>query len=537
MKNNHHLLRTMKKELRKEEADEPPPTQAEQLYSRLEISMRKLSHSANARKPYTAPAREPEIKVSLLNPAAAQQLTRTQLWNHWLHARGQESGNSEKDIRTTAERLYETVETAEGEAQADQLLWLLVALGVGIKQEVLVAMLGREGRVKKEDWVEFCVDKTGVFKALERMKSPEDMPSSVISSTSFDLSHGQLLVSNLHSHFRRLLPIHDQLLQVWDSLDPQGSDSVQPERVAETLVRLGCVVTLRSARAMMEKVLGHQILIQRGEFLALFNKGLLHLHIAALARLLPTSAHDFLLCTRFIIMSSLSPQATDTAIIQRLEQLQPPTNYTSYEEYTKAMAQLLLPAGYTKPKARPASLPRPIPTIQVYETIRPPEVPIVVVETRTPATLLAKLPVLSREEAEELQRSDPLALEGKIVVSEVRPMSDKASLRSTVTDLRLDKREKRYSLQEHLLSESEETKTVPPAPKPPCSRPVSMARGRRNYSRGSTAPSFSVPARRSTASSMRTSPPLPSKLAGRTLNSEFDRMVEFVPDVSVGLFM
>lgn len=62
-----------------------------------------------------------------------------------------------------------------------------------------------------------------------------------------------------------------------------------------------------------------------------------------------------------------------------------------------------------------------------------------------------------------------------------------------------------------------------------------MTRRRRNYSRGSTAPSSTVPARRSTASSMRASSPL--KVPGRTLHSEFDRLVEYVPDVAVGLFM
>lgn len=531
MKNNHHLLRTMKKELRKEEADEPPPTQADQLYTRLQLSMRKLSHPQNPHKPYTAPTKEPDVKVTLLKPKVAQSLTRRQLWTHWLKARGKQTENTSRDLRTTAERLYEAVETAEGEVQADQLLWLLVALGVGISQEVLRKMLGRAGRVKKQEWVEFCIDRTVMPRALEKMKGPEEVSPSFTSPNSFDLYHGQLLVSRLHSLFRQLQPIHDQLLQVWTSLDPQSTDSVQPERVAETLVRLGCAVEVRSARALMKQVLGEQILIQRAEFLALFNKALLHLHLAALNRLLPTSPLHFLLCTRFIIMSSLSPHAPDSEIIQRLAQLQPPASYASYEEYADAMEKLLLPIGYIKPKNRPISAPR-VKSETLSLPLRPVEVPVPVV-AESQGQLQVNLPIISREDAEELRRTNPSALLGKIIISEVRPVSEKASMRSTVTDLLFDKREKRYSLQESLFPETEVQALPLPQEEKLYSRPLSITRRRRNYSRGSTAPSSSVPARRSTASSMRT----PLKLPGRTLHSEFDRLVEYVPDAAVGLFM
>jgi len=537
MKNNHHMLRTMKKELRKEEADEPPPTQADQLYTRLQLSMKKLSHPQEPHKPYAVPAKEPEVKVTLLKPTAAQSLTRRQLWTHWLKVRGKQTENSTRDLKTTAERLYEAVETAEGEVQADQLLWLLVALGVGIPQEVLRKMLGRAGRVKKQEWVQFCVDTTAVPRALEKMKGPEESSPSLISPDSFDLYHGQLLVSRLHSLFHQLQPIHDQLLQVWTYLDPQSTDSVHPEKVAEMLVRLGCTVEVRSARALMKQVLGEQMRIQRVEFLALFNKGLLHLHIAALTRLLPTSPMHFLLCTRFIIMTSLTPQAPDSEIIQRLAQLRPPTSYASYEEYADAMEKLLMPIGYIRPKSRPVSAPR-VKSETLSLPFRPVEaaMPVVVESQGSPSHLLANLPIISREDAEELQRTDPNALLGKIIISAVRPVSEKASMRSTVTDLHFDKREKRHSLQESLFSETEVKAPLPQEDTSKLSsRPLSMTRRRRNYSRGSTAPSSTVPARRSTASSMRASSPL--KVPGRTLHSEFDRLVEYVPDVAVGLFM
>ena len=602
MRNNHQLLRTLRKQLRKDEEDEPPPTQATQLYTRLERGMRKLSHPHSPLKPFTSSSKEPSIKVTVLNPKTALHLTRSQVCKHWLQKRGKSLDSSENEVRKTAGSLYEVVDSGEGEVMGEKLIWLLVALGVGLKAEALRELMGKIlgrtpiGKVKKEEWIGFCVDKSAMPKALGKLKTGTTSDGSFPSHpSSIHQLHPQ--ITRLHSSFRHIHSLSSHLLHLWSSIDPKSTDSVSSDRVSELLVSLNCAVETRNAKEIMKNRIGESEFVSRKEFLRLFDKGILHLYIVAMGEVKPNAASDILVWTRWNVMQGLGidEETSNGEIIKRLETLQPAIPSLSYTEYAQFISSLLLPAGYIPPKpflkpspspSKPTSnLPKPIEVV----TLPPP--PPISLSTNEVHISPDNMQVITREDAEMIRQVDPISVQGKIVISEVRPMSEKASMRSTVTDLRVEKREKRYSLQERLLTEQETPVSQekefyrsnrtqgcakPVASKPP-SRPMSMTRRRYLQSRGSTAPS-SVP--RSIGSALRpptrdtsslvppgtkysplrpgtTGPPLPQRTEtsfhnpgnrpgtvqyrpgyeGRTLNAEFDRLVEYVPDASVGLFM
>ena len=371
------------------------------------------------------------------------------------------------------------------------------------------------------------------------------------------------MVKEVHREFERVGEAYERLLEVWGELDPKGIDIVMPEDIAETLVGLGVAVEMRAARQIMKRTLGEQVTIQRKEFLSLFLRGLLHLHLKALQEVIGSdSSSRFLECTRYIIMAGLGLEeyAEGQAIVHRLEEVSRQQGQweCTAEEYYQAMAELLLPPGYVR---TPTPQPPPHPTVSPAVLSVSEAVPILVftpfvsdykpvaAPAVIPVTIINDMSLLCREDAEELQRSDPLALEGKIVFSEVRPVSEKASMRSTVTDLIAHGREKRYSLQERLVTEAAsvseegkaeiEVKQVEPVAVKPSqpSRTSTRARRRKGHSRATTAPSLSPGQKGPTYGSLSSTAASLPYPPGSALHQEFERLVEFVPHVEMGLFL
>lgn len=346
---NHDVLRTMKRELRRIQADQPRTTLSDQFQARLQLRMHQLTHPNDHRSLWKCEGKKLFQKPQLLPSSEAYQRSQSVYTKRWSSAHGKRPLESTLD--RTCKALFEMVDVQEsGKIATDKLVWMLLALGIRLDPGPLVLSLSRyigaTDRLDLSQFTRYICDNTELVSAIQRL-APEDSSPRPLQNTP--------LIPYLDTHFCRLFQAWELIKSTWKALDPGQISKTETEKAAKQLVKLGLVVEIGAAQRLAKKLSGGSKWLAKDDFLSFFIRPLVKLHVEVVDKgvreWIKTEemvSQRLAEVTRTVIMSGLlyKPERCRYAgtVIERLQAFDK-EQYENYAEYREFIAAFLAPAS------------------------------------------------------------------------------------------------------------------------------------------------------------------------------------------------
>ena len=356
---HHDVLRTMKRELRRRQADQPKATLSDQFQERLQLRMHQLTHPQDTRPLWKCEGRKLFQKPQLLPSPEANQRSQSVYTQRWSSARGHRPVQT--SLQGTCKALFELVDVKDkGQVDRGKLVWTMLAIGVRVDPQALLLSLGRYlGAKYMLDFTQFTryvCDKTALVRAIQRLV-PQASPLPQITS----------LISYLESEFQRLFAVWELITATWKALDPSQTGKAEADQAAKHLVKLGLAVEIGAGQRLAKRLSGGAKWLSKDDFVSFFIRPLVKLHLEVLDKGMRDwnkagegGSQWLAELTRTVIMSGLQyrPERCSYAdsVVERLQTFDK-EQYANYAEYRAFIAAFLAPTSTSKPALEAEELP------------------------------------------------------------------------------------------------------------------------------------------------------------------------------------
>lgn len=348
---HHDVLRTMKRELRRLQADQPKATLSDQFQVRLQRRMHQLTQPQDIRPLWKCEGKKQFQKPQLLPSSEAYQRCQSVYTQRWSSAHGHRPVQS--SLHCTCKAMFELVDVKDsGQVARDKLVWALLAIGVRVDPQALLLSLARylgaRDSLNFTQFTRYVCDKTALIRAIQRL-IPQASP----------LPQSPSLISYIEAEFQRLFAVWELVTSTWKALDPSQTGKAEAEKVAKQLVELGLAVEIGAGQRLAKLLSGGTRWLSKEDFVSFFIRPLVKLHLEVLDKGMrkwtdPGTRVSQRLAelTRTVIMSGLQyrPERCRYAesVIERLQAFDK-EQYDSYAEYRTFITAFLAPISPAKP--------------------------------------------------------------------------------------------------------------------------------------------------------------------------------------------
>lgn len=338
---DHYMLRTIKQEQKRTAQNTPFPTVTDLFQRRLNQRFRKLTHGSDQKALWKGGEKDMFVKENVRSSRDAELISKEIACGKWRKVHGI-TEKRETGVVETAKIMYETVDFDEsGRVPVSKLVWLLLALGVRMDAEDLTTSLSAHCKDSHQimhlpQWIGYLNDHFPIITILQRKLSPG------METWDTGLSDIEAFVRETEGEFQRLSVIWEEIMGLWRHMDPLNTQKTSMKRAAEALVELKVTMEVRPAVKLLSRVCSHSSFTSKPEFLSLFLRPLLHLHLDCISKAMVRHWHSDLRfrqklseVTRLNIMSGLlfrrKKSRYGSLAVQRLQHIT--SSSVSYEEF------------------------------------------------------------------------------------------------------------------------------------------------------------------------------------------------------------